>query len=87
MFDKYVKDNVIIVPIDKDYETENARQRDFLERTVWIHFIPYQLFVAQYPCNQYGNFFITIFILINHLHKGSRTDVIEWKYRILCILS
>ncbi|CAK9865196.1 unnamed protein product [Sphagnum jensenii] len=34
MFDKYVKDNVIIVPIDKDYETENARQRDFLERTV-----------------------------------------------------
>jgi hypothetical protein len=34
MFDKYVKDNVIIVPVDKDYETENARQRDFLERTV-----------------------------------------------------
>ncbi len=34
MFDKYVKDNVIIVPIDKDYETENARQRDYLESTV-----------------------------------------------------
>ncbi len=64
MFDKYVKDNVIIVPIDKDYETENARQRDFLERTVWIiHFIPYQFFVAQYyPCNQYENF-ITIFLI------------------------
>lgn len=61
MFDKYVKDNVIIVPIDKDYETENARQRDFLERTVWIHFIPYQ-FVAKYPCNQYESF-ITNFII------------------------
>jgi hypothetical protein len=57
---------VIIVPIDKDYETENARQRDFLERTVWIYSIPHQ-FVAQYPCNQHEFFYNKFYII--HLHK------------------